>query len=448
MGALRLLLVLVPAFYCVSVFALLLRLPSLQHRFSTFSTLDPSISTQLPPIHDHVLVARMAQQRCANLSRQRTASSHNSLRFITIPGTQVSLLTAYLDNRLPSRSFIRLLVLLKPQLSKLPRIYCHLPLAADQMRTVKAVSYQFNENHGMQFGGYIYSCPLPPELSGTDVSLCMLRVTTTPLHHSAGVELLLEKVPRPGLRFNLTMCVPPMFGSFPPERLMEFFELNQMLGFEHFYMYDRVNRTGSALERVLNHYRKAGLLTVWHWKLPRLAENKVWYHGQMLAVHHCLYANMGVSKFTAFQDLDEVFVPRQHSDLQAMLRAVDAEKRHCGFRFFSAFFPSQDVRIESAPKLYSLRHKRSGVSRLRTKCIVHPDLMFEMGIHHMSKQNIEEMRPQNVPEGLVLLHHNRECDSSYGLNCLHFEKDDTIVRQFGQRLIERYKRMAKTVLQS
>uniref|UniRef100_A0A1I8FQS8 Aha1_N domain-containing protein n=1 Tax=Macrostomum lignano TaxID=282301 RepID=A0A1I8FQS8_9PLAT len=69
---------------------------------------------------------------------------------------------------------------------------------------------------------------------------------------------------------------------------------------------------------------------------------------------------------------------------------------HCGF---SAFFePDQS---------YFDAKRTAGVSRVRTKCMVKPDLIFEMGIHHISKQNIEEMTPENKEPDVALLHHYR-----------------------------------------
>ena len=65
--------------------------------------------------------------------------------------------------------------------------------------------------------------------------------------------------------------------------------------------------------------------------------------------------------------------------------------------------------------------------QVRTKVMVAPRRVFEVGIHHISKQFLEQWAPRPYDPSRALLHHYRECMRDYGMRCENWVKD-TIIR--------------------
>ncbi len=235
------------------------------------------------------------------------------------------------------------------------------------------------------------------------------------------------------------------------------------------------------------------------WPLPpTVADSDIWYNGQVLSIHHCLFESMGLSNFTLFNDIDEFLVPRDpvdnwHLFIQQIESQINTQlistkedpetgqileqyvfTPHSGYRVPSYFFtpqitkttgelveldslhgnqqhnlypgydfsggkifqhilaefgkslvknalpalpentvgPSKRSRLIATPINWKLLlnasssfvasvvtdsdSRTSRPTEFRTKCIVKPELVFEMGIHHISKQNVEEYSPAAI----------------------------------------------------
>uniref|UniRef100_A0A1I8FPB0 Glycosyltransferase family 92 protein n=1 Tax=Macrostomum lignano TaxID=282301 RepID=A0A1I8FPB0_9PLAT len=138
-------------------------------------------------------------------------------------------------------------------------------------------------------------------------------------------SVLITGRPRAHTRLDgrpFTVCVPPLFGSPSDRKLLDFVEMSRALGAEHFvfYLTDEIYSNNGVLLKLLTSYASRGLATLFHWK-------------PVLAVHHCLYWNMGLSKYAVFQDFDELLVPNSALNtslgltwLRTLMMAT-----HCGF---------------------------------------------------------------------------------------------------------------------
>ncbi|KAH9502698.1 hypothetical protein Btru_069551 [Bulinus truncatus] len=72
--------------------------------------------------------------------------------------------------------------------------------------------------------------------------------------------------------------------------------------------------------------------------------------------------------------------------------------------------------------------------KVRTKVMVCPWRVFEVGIHHVSKQNRNQWRSFNVDPSVAYLHHYRRCASGYGMNCFTFDQDTTVADRYSDKL--------------
>ena len=153
-----------------------------------------------------------------------------------------------------------------------------------------------------------------------------------------------QNLPRqkgPPHHLSFAVCVSPLFGDISPTKLIEFIELSQLLGADHFYMYNF--SIPMEVSQILDYYRKIGLVSVLPFAFPVGVRNTdVWYHGQLLANNDCLYRSMPHYDLVAFNDLDEFIVPRGgEGDIARSWREAFSSlliDDKCGFSFQSAFF--------------------------------------------------------------------------------------------------------------
>ncbi|KOB74601.1 Uncharacterized protein OBRU01_08790 [Operophtera brumata] len=73
---------------------------------------------------------------------------------------------------------------------------------------------------------------------------------------------------------TLHVCVKPFHFSYSRgDWLIEWFELNRLLGVSHFYMYNE--SLSAPVGCVLDHYRRQGLITLLPWKLPIVSKVEI-----------------------------------------------------------------------------------------------------------------------------------------------------------------------------
>ena len=144
-------------------------------------------------------------------------------------------------------------------------------------------------------------------------------------------------------------------------------------------------------------------------------------------------------RYVVFSDLDEFLVPRgdQLNDWTDLARALE-RPMSAGFQFLSAFFdpgrvarqvPAQ-ARDDLAGDLLTMRatQRSQHFSSIRTKCMVQPYLIFEAGIHHVSKPIWAQLAVDRVDTAVAVLHHYRKCLGMYGMNCVGVVDDSTMRR--------------------
>ena len=300
--------------------------------------------------------------------------------------------------------------------------------------------YEMCENHGRPYGGYILSCRVP---KGIKSPPCYVRVTTGAdgQRVSLRIRTLEPVVPRR----DFTICVPPLFGDIGKHRLIEFLEMSREIGFNHVVFY--VFNVTPEIEAILRYYRQfQKTVSLVKWRLNPDIDKGIWYHGQLVAIQDCLYRNMALSSYIAFNDIDELIVPHKVTYWSEMIRELDAPSR-CGFQFQGAYFdPSfvgnnetvlksdtgSEIRIETLSAIW----RTTDIDRIRTKCMVKPTLIFEKGIHHISKPIWARLETHRVDANVAYLHHYKQCKILMGFsNCQMKQKDDCMYRYKDKSLV-------------
>lgn len=420
------------------------------------------------PFDDHL---HPVHSDCVDLPEAGTTSGYKD-EFQPVPEGFVY--SAYLDDRIEKKPAIRIIALLKKLQKKndiRSALYCHVPRAEEvrspsnsyssstfQFRNYSAFSvsvpvrfYEMCENHGKDFGGWILSCELPRTVSPPPCSVYVSDKEFLSSPAETEVVRLTVLRTRPdrksvdaGFPVNsdgrIGVCIPPLFGRFTARILTDFIELTRILGADHLFFYVP-QPLPAEVRLVLNRYARLGVVTAVPWSVPTV-DTAIWYNGQLLSINDCLYRSMHAFKYVSFNDLDEFVVPHRHSnwtemlDALRLLRLPEVQRTspvHCGYSFKSAFFdplagngPVTGHRVD-----YELESnlRTRAFSRVRNKLIVIPVLIFELGIHHMSRPvevggcSIIKVEPE-----VAFLHHYRECTTSFDgqMNCLALCQDDSM----------------------
>ena len=319
---------------------------------------------------------------------------------------------------------------LKPE--TFPKLYCVGLMEPGLYWSVPVTFYEMCENHNMRYGGYILSCKLPKELSRTPPCSVLVSPKTVPTNSSEWFKVHSSTDIRKN-RFEV--CVPPLFGKIDDTNLIAFIELARMFGAERIHFYN--HKVSPSVLAVLSYYRELGVVSVLPWKLDSRFKNtkRLHYNGQSVSIQDCLYRNMFSTQFLAFMDIDEMFVPKNHTNWVAMITSLANYSQYAGFSVSSAFFDpkwrpevdSFEVKLRMALHTLTDVIRTKQLSRYRTKCIVDPRRIFELGIHHVSKPVMATLQTIQVPDDYVLLHHYRNCDPRFGMKCRYHVRDETLL---------------------
>ncbi|GFO28128.1 upf0392 protein f13g3.3 [Plakobranchus ocellatus] len=273
-----------------------------------------------------------------------------------------------------------------------------------------------------------------------------------------------NKVKQRSFQKHIGVCVPPLYGQVSLHKLINFIEMSNIMGADQVFLYS--HDIPENILTYLGNYTgsKPGILTVVRWDLPivpklfqdtrasssasppeaqaAFTNQIVWNRGQLLAVQHCLYSNMADFEWLLFMDIDEMLVPRQartwpeliQQTLSAASRGTADPQKISGVSFQSAFF-QQDFRnhVTNSIDYFQYLHRTLQTSSLRSKMLVRPRKVFELGIHHLSKpvldtetENDENSFVFNASPSLALVHHYRKCvsDPETELTDTHSRKEE------------------------
>lgn len=246
---------------------------------------------------------------------------------------------------------------------------------------------------------------------------------------------------------SVGVCVPPLYGDICLTKIINFIEMCHLLGANKVFLY--IHDIPKDIFAFLQNYTglSANILTIVLWDLP-VAHKKtpspdttqvIWNHGQLLAVQHCLYTNMANFQWLLFMDVDEMLIPQKIWTWPELIAGITRQfysqfqqRSISGISFESAFF-QQDFQTQASNSIdyFQYLYRTQETSLHRSKLFVQPSQVFEVGIHHISKQVAEDMDVIRAGPGLALLHHYRKCvstDRDNGLNCEVLVKDETILR--------------------
>ncbi|XP_041978225.1 uncharacterized protein LOC121732421 [Aricia agestis] len=328
-------------------------------------------------------------------------------------------------------------------------VVCRLFMPDNRTITLKARVKPIRENWNLKYSATYVLCLLRDSgVKARDTVGAAISVVAAAAPNRPPTNLLtvLDTDPKSGIEETLHVCVKPFHYSYSrDEWLIEWFELNRLLGANHFYMYNE--SLSAPVSCLLEHYQKQGLVTLLPWKLPIVSKIEIRTEGQFAAFNDCLYRSMSSAGWLLVIDVDEVILPRRERTLTALLTALRAaynppSKAPSAFLFRNAFFYLrwEDDAEAPAPLVTARKTRRWAAPHAiknRSKYALRPRDAVELGNHF-----VWELAPGasavGVPTDRALLHHYRIACEYGGMQCLTVPSTvDRTAHRWAEELMQR-----------
>lgn len=258
--------------------------------------------------------------------------------------------------------------------------------------------------------------------------------------------ILVQHLNKPPVRKrNFTVCLAPLHANYSGDNeLVEWIELNRLLGAEKFFVYNI--STASNAARVLDFYSKRGVVEIVQFILPVDEKGKliqVHYFGQVAALNDCLYRNKYESDIIVILDLDEFIIPH-YENVTSWYGIIDELQQAETYIFRSTFFrkewdnldtDTQNKTEVNTHKLITLQkvQRENKIFRFgsRTKYFTRPENVSSVMIHSVTSKG-----RVGVPTDIALVHHYRDLGSDNNPRDVKVI-DKTVPEKFGQELLSR-----------
>ncbi|XP_065353625.1 uncharacterized protein LOC135948332 [Cloeon dipterum] len=221
---------------------------------------------------------------------------------------------------------------------------------------------------------------------------------------------------------NMAACINPMHSNFSRVwPLIEWLEMNKMLGVSHFYFYNR--SMAPNVSCAFNHYIKKGEVTVLDWRtnLPRflVRTNVQIRDGNIFAaMNDCLYRGMFKHKYLMFADFDEFLVPEgKDANLLKFVEKISAkEKKVASFLFKNTFYflewPTDPKYkgLDLITQTKTIRQKGFDPPMSRSKYITKPERVTMVGNHFVWENTNGAWTWKGLNETEASSRHYRICE--------------------------------------
>ena len=220
-------------------------------------------------------------------------------------------------------------------------------------------------------------------------------------------------------QFKFSACVSPLHSRFSDTtQLIEWIELNRLLGVEKFLFY--INHISKNVFKVLEHYERKGILSVLPWNIPKYFTDhpyEVHYYGQLAALNDCLYRNKGRSVYLSSTDLDEYIIPQKVQHMTWLDMIADLPPKSV-YIVRSSFFRRSQACLKPGGcaggitiDTHNLRDVIILQSHKRSKFIANTNATVVMGIHFPWKLNTGS--EYTINSEVALVHHYRKTNLRY-----------------------------------
>ena len=226
---------------------------------------------------------------------------------------------------------------------------------------------------------------------------------------------------------SVGVCVQPVHFNYDKIlELLEFIELNKILGVTKFTLY---NHTISPdVSCILEQYVIEGSVEVLPWELNIESKTEIRIEGIFAAFNDCLYRNMNDFQYLMLIDFDEFIIPHITETLPQMLSYIDSSPKVQGrvtssYIFQNAFFYRQFPDDDQAESILRVLRKTQRKSKFHPPSVRSKYICVARNINEVGNHFIWEFSHGNrfnVPTEYGYLHHYRTCEFG-GDDCINTE---------------------------
>ncbi|KXJ75186.1 hypothetical protein RP20_CCG012143 [Aedes albopictus] len=298
---------------------------------------------------------------------------------------------------------------------------------------------------------------------------------------------------------SIGVCVKPLHFNYDQALYMlEFLELNSLLGVTHFTFYNHT--IGPKASCILQHYVSGNLpplitsfapagdqpntgpsvesndvhheagptklsvnrpyqkpritVNILPWNLRMRSQKEIRTEGLFASLNDCLYRSMYRYSHVALIDLDEFIIPHHNDTLIDLINWLSKRinSRNTGaYSFQNAFFylqfadddailddgsPEADLRAALTTQRKTRRRSKLHPQKQRSKYICKPEAVIEAG-NHFVWEFCPGRGSLNVPADAAILHHYRVCEFG-GDDCIKSPSVvDRTAHRYSKRLLDR-----------
>ncbi|KAB7495859.1 hypothetical protein Anas_06873, partial [Armadillidium nasatum] len=329
------------------------------------------------------------------------------------------------------------------------RIWCRYWYANSSSLIVNGAVKIIRENWNLRYSACFIACPLtiykngkqpipPPE---------SVSIMTYPGGNATNKLIVRNlEINKNDVLDDFAICVKPIHFEYNNiNEIIEFIELNQIIGVKHFTLYNHT--VGSNVDCILKNYVDKGKVQILPWKLNIESQKEIRTEGLFAALNDCLYRYMYQYKYVLMIDLDEFIVPHSNhtlNELVAFLKTKADERKIGAISFQNAFFYLQwpdDPKSASLPPLVTLRktrrRQRFHPHKQRSKYIAVNPFVVEAG-NHFVWEFLPGHGTLNVPNEVGFLHHYRVCEFG-GDDCVRNPRTtDMSMYRYKDRLVDQF----------
>jgi hypothetical protein len=245
----------------------------------------------------------------------------------------------------------------------------------------------------------------------------------------------------------VAVCVPVAFDHVPAVKLLEWLELQQMLGVTLVAVYS-MHLEHPALT-VLHKYMSQGFVDLRYTDYIADGAEQHWLHSTP-AVNDCIYRHMYQFTHIAVLDLDELIVPDKFATLQDLIQSLDnktaavRQSRPVNYVFRNSYFFT-DIPTNTASNLTFIKHdKKVAVSDpgYSVKSIINPQACTHMHNHYcwgLTAGYKSRPADQEVDPTVATNRHWKKChlNSQDCRQMMSHVTTDDVMQRFRERLEQR-----------
>jgi len=350
--------------------------------------------------------------------------------FSQVQPFHIHVYSAFFDSRrtLRSQPQVAVIAVIDRRLSQQPHLWCRVWYnSVDEAMVLRAYLMPIGAGKlmadGIELVEHIITCHVKTDAC---VPVSVSLAWGASVSEMTSFRVPIELAQNTSSQQNLAVCVSTSFGHVDARRLIEWLEMQQILGVQLVVIYN--HSVSPSVGHILSHYAHAVDLS--HRPAVELRQTRAYMTDDVLlhmspVINDCMYRFSAQFKYFAVIDLDEVIVPRHVYSIPALIESLSFNSAFpvALFTFRNAYFfldiPVDDLqsplRRNAALSTYLVHRRRLTASppAYSVKSVVNAQACIAMHNHYCWTYATDALSywilRLDVAPSDALLHHYKRC---------------------------------------